>query len=849
MDEVDETAYYQVEEDDNLKIVKEIKRVKDCTIYHVGTRKHYQKYCFCSCDPNQMEQICEHCAKQCHSGEDHKKSEFFTGSIICQCGIKGHQVYETTSNLDKKCSYHELSLHSKKNVYYKNTEGMVICMYCNNFCLSQIQETHNGEFIKAYVKENEQLPECDCDNSSHKDLKTTFANINKFSLKTVSFEGLSPNHLLNLIFKCKISFNNIYSNFLGYLDNMKHELAKNPKYEFDSNLNITNFYWTIMNFSEISKNSKLHQYFSSNIANIFDYEFMCNIFSHSFQDIKYFWSFLNMFTICFKRISLGNAMHSFPKVNFEDYENLTPLQRLTIISKVKRDVSFMKKFIEGKINIIDVITKAVNTVLNIRFNYPEAFDFLENLFSILHKLSKFYLFTTDQKQKFSFLVSQLFLRFKDFSTNNTNQGLQTLLNKKKEIVIVLKVVKTLINISYDYNDSVIYKCLNSNFKDYNIDNSKFYYSKNEIGKSISKNCLDVLHYIRVSLTKNTSQTSIERKDTSYMLKKADEEEFEVPEQLLQKEIFESRELEKQIKQNFQDLKNKTLGSFLKPSMPENTEGPKIKMFIFKNLTNLITHATKLMSFSIGGVDSYAIGLRRCMSENIDFYMKMIKNDCPPSVKNFIIFLDHASEKIEEKYFEFFNFEIDEKELVQEFIIEIDEVFDKIKGLVNSPVSISNLALNRVVSASTIVINSPEKSNSLIEQKKKAEELFTHNEIRLLLNKSNFIYSVIKVMHFINTKDQRETELYDKILNLLLFYIEDSTDNSINLLGKEFLNILALFPSRYCLKVMDMVYRISKNLIKSKFEITSIIKCVSVLMNYFLIIKVNKIYIYFIFNYF
>ncbi len=87
----------------------------------------------------------------------------------------------------------------------------------------------------------------------------------------------------------------------------------------------------------------------------------------------------------------------------------------------------------------------------------------------------------------------LFKRIKDFSQNDkSNSELQIFLLRKKELSVIINIAKTLIFLTYNYNDQIVYKGLISKDKNYISNRAKFYYSnKKEIGKGISKNCLDI----------------------------------------------------------------------------------------------------------------------------------------------------------------------------------------------------------------------------------------------------------------------------------------------------------------------------------------------------------------------
>ena len=817
-----ETTYYKTMNDIGLDFLNKIKSLKDCTIYKAGNNKFLQRYCFCSCDPNQMEQICESCAEICHGGKDHVKTEFFEGKIKCQCGMRGHKkIYKTSSFVDLACYYHELSQYSKKNVYYENEKHFVICMYCHNFCLEHLSEKNENTFERIEALGNLTVPDCQCDNKTHKDLKVIFANINNFCWRIHNFEGLLPNQLLNLLFKCKTSFNNVYSNFMSYLDKMKSDLLKKNLYEFDTNINITNFYWSLRNFSEISKHNKNHAYFSDKIANLFDYSFVCNILSIKLEDQKHFWNCLNMIIICFRKITLGNALHNFPTVNFEDYENMNPFQRLMLASRVRQNKEFNDQFITGKRNLIEIIMNVIEQVLIIRFVNIEALKLLKNLFKILKTFAKFFLFSSKQVLRYSFLINQLFVRLKDFKMESETHSIRI---RKHDTHIISNVVKTLIYLSFNFNDKTVFKTLNTKFTSKNVKPQfyNFYYTNNETGKAISKNCLDILHFIKEELFLSQNETlNMQRNNKNIQLQVLFIEEYEELNDADQEEFLDPDEV-----------------------IMESEKIPCLKKSIDKKLTVLITLATKLMNFSIGGTDSYIVGLRRCMTKNIEYYLKIIKNVFTSREEEFLYEINNITKNMENSYFMFINFDCSENSLIDVVITSINDCFQKIYLDIEEPTSIFDGASPARKATTSHAL--PTRASNLqkhndpppLKLNSQLSDHLSHEKIRILLNKTNFVYSVMKVLKFINPKKNLDSKLYGKIIKLILIFIEDNPDNAILMLNKEFIQLLTMFPVLLCDKAFELILKITRNLIIAKVEIVNLSVCINLLMHYFLLVKVT-----------
>jgi hypothetical protein len=91
------------------------------------------------------------------------------------------------------------------------------------------------------------------------------------------------------------------------------------------------------------------------------------------------------------------------------------------------------------------------------------------------------------------------------------------------------------------------------------------------------------------------------------------------------------------------------------------------------------------------------------------------------------------------------------------------------------------------------------------------EEFTEKQLRMLIIKSNFIYSLIKIIE-INSfyKESRQMSDYDEsivenTLKVLYFFIHDYPDNAIIALSTEILKCLATVSIDSCEKVLDFIY--------------------------------------------
>ena len=78
------------------------------------------------------------------------------------------------------------------------------------------------------------------------------------------------------------------------------------------------------------------------------------------------WIFKNNLICCFEKITVGFDFISFPQLKINDFENLTPFQRLTITLKIRGNEKFMEKYIlKEKRNIIDILLQYVEILTKI----------------------------------------------------------------------------------------------------------------------------------------------------------------------------------------------------------------------------------------------------------------------------------------------------------------------------------------------------------------------------------------------------------------------------------------------------------------------------------------------------
>lgn len=505
----DDNFLFQSDQEE-LELVKIIKSVK-CDLLEYGNKKSMMEFYFCSCDPDQKDPICRECALKCHA--NHSLSLPYKGENICQCGLKNHRI---TSDLKSDnfyvstCYFHEISTFSNINLFYETEELKNICIFCKNFCYTSSKKK-DIQFKRSYDSE---VPPCDCENEEHIDIKYIFKCMNRlFDKKANNLESLSPTHMMNVIFRSERLLKNVYSSFIFYINKLKESILQ-ADFELDPRMNYSSFYWSLQNFSSIAFKAQYLLYFSTEAQNYFTYQLAIEILDKKFNySNNNIWLFKSFYFNCFNKITLGSALCNVARYSIDDFENFSPLQRLVITSNIKSNTKFLATYIEDpKHNIIDHILSNLTLFNHSRINYfKNGLNLIFILSSTLKKFAKLYLFTSEQKLKYCIILDELFHNLIDSNKNSPkdneiNKGIFTNYKefknnfvlmkvqetKNKEMLILINMMKTLIYFALSYNDQTV---LNGLYDIKTLEN-KFFHNKNETGKYITKNCINVLNYIK-----------------------------------------------------------------------------------------------------------------------------------------------------------------------------------------------------------------------------------------------------------------------------------------------------------------------------------------------------------------
>ena len=264
----------------------------------------------------------------------------------------------------------------------------------------------------------------------------------------------------------------------------------------------------------------------------------------------------------------------------------------------------------------------------------------------------------------------------------------------------------------------------------------------------------------------------------------------------------------------------------------------------------------LISLSMGGDDYYIYGLRRCINKNIDYNVNLIKNNINQNERDFVNFIEQKTDLLENLYEEFFSFRVGVKAVTEAISDIIENFFLKI----NCNSTYSEYVPNGNDNSNTFEeeIGCDENPNSDVPDnnynfiKDKKTRIFNENnqinksgdtpsfhQYRFLVNKSNFLYTIIRVINFITKSNKTiDSTIYNKIMQLICFFCDDHPDNVVIIFSHEFLFSLCKFPIDHAEKIFDFFIVCLRTLIKYEYELTYTVKIVKIITTYFININVS-----------
>ena len=468
-------------EDTCNEVVNDFLKIKNCSILTYGVRPSLEKikfgYCR-TCDMNLMNPICHQCLYDCHKQFEHDIREINEpDNIICGCGERMHK-FKAIEKKNKigadECPYSDWCEKSGLSALYI-VEEKCVCEFCYRIC------GYDGKG-KQLEKEKEMLQVCECEklngSLTHVDLKHIYRSLEELIInKDEVIMNISPEKFINLLFLGKSSYESIFFNFEEMIQKLK-ELNILNKLELKDNFLSTNFYLSLTVFCELlekCKGSPL-RYFYTEIVEKLSFDIIKKLEYIVFKDNKVFWNFLKNMLYLYRKINIGFKTMPMDKYKIKDLNNFSPILRKILFltnSSLFPDAGEQ----------IDFFISLLDKLLSHEIHSKNVYDVVIEICGILKRLSGFYLFNSVNMSKFCFSIEKIysFVKFKN--------------SHAKQIKLFSILTKTFMYFIYNYNDSSIYDFIFDSKSD--INNIKFVFYKNELGRFISRNVIRMMYKVLV----------------------------------------------------------------------------------------------------------------------------------------------------------------------------------------------------------------------------------------------------------------------------------------------------------------------------------------------------------------
>ena len=356
----------------------------------------------------------------------------------------------------------------------------------------------------------------------------------------------------------------------------------------------------------------------------------------------------------------------------------------------------------------------------------------------------------------------------------------------------------------NYNDNLILKNL---LEKQTINETKFFHSKNEVGKYISKSSIQILNYLRNQIIMTDSS----------------EDKF-----LLKEILFYSTEL---INLCLVNPDSYLVG--LRRSLQKNLE---INLMLINDEEN--ASEKELLSF----LDSTTIILEEKYELFHNFECKL--SEIAHIIKIMIMDMFKKIQKA--------GFIMVSEEIEQSFPL-ITYINDENKNMVTKKQSLlRNISSLYHSGVASIFFDDLDKD--ITKEKKSSTNTpyeFTDEEIKSnsLMLKSNFIFSVVKflkIMKSTNISNKEDIDPNDSLINsifkLLYFFVEKNPDNCVIAIGSHMLNFLTNVENKDALKIFNFFHHCLIIIADNGFELTFTSTIVQVLGNYFFTFLVSLIFL-------
>lgn len=826
---------------DRLRSVK-------CTILQKGFKKYLSEYIYCSCDPDMQDPICRDCYEKCHSSHEILQKKKM--KAICSCGSKSHKINLSLASRESKgnfgnCPMMEWNRTSNCEFFYLHKKSnKKLCFFCLNFCEYEMQELNKQNY--HLIKKLNGSDNCDCEHKNHMDNKIILKRLRDCGdPKNHNFENISKTHFLNMIVKSENSFSFLFKDFTKFLEQFKNKLENNSSnsssfYLTDTTVNQT-FILYLNVIATLTQKSNRINYFNSQIAQEFNQSFIISLMNMSseYKSVNV-WNFkLNIISI-FLNASFKRDLAVVPNMRVNDVELLNPFQRLMLFNNIKAQNEIMSKYINNlKFNFLEFTLKTLNELNLTKQKFSVSYKLMRKLFNICKTYAKFNLFNYDQAIKYTNLIEDVLMKLSLMLKSSQEEGNSKNLLLEEQILLIKPIVKSLIYLSYSYNDQVAEKyfraAAGNSSNNENLNNLKFFNENLELTKFMSKNTINCFtnilnNPITVKFPKETREiisniSSIlktflyTRDGYSTGLKRILNKNNSIFLNYTTDNLSQSESLFVNEIRNLTNETEKAYSAFFNFESNENNLITTLKTNIKKifDLMNLskyrqVNVETEHMksSFSENESDKSNNFDYIILSQSPDKFSVYPRQKTLNALTRNEIVNDHiAYDKSENN-----QLQLDQVEM-EKFMIRNFDLIGKYKILINKSFFVFSIV--KIIKVAYDKYN--KKSKIFEEQNNNAAAAACENNKCINIINEDAANSKVN-QEKIEANFAIESSLFSEIIKLLYFYIENNEDNSIVILSSDFLEAFVLLNNHQLNEIFGLIYIALKNIVKLKCELAN-----------------------------
>ena len=816
-----------------------------CSILEGGLKEITEKFVICECDPERCNPICIDCFKKCHSNGlkyPHKEIERKEMNAVCICGFKCHQPLNEKEKQDKlyklSCTFGELATISDMNFSYQDVESSNanICLICYNMCYEatdQLIKNPHGD-LKGF--------KCSCKNHNHSDIKIIFRKLRLFAkknyfIKKYNFEGITFISFINILFKTKISFINLFHSFKLLLQKTYKDLDNN-EYFFEDHNTLNDLHLTsqvLLVFAQKCKSEykiknkilkeksdddeKLHDeseselveeenieeskeaiseksnhikggqidfikvqlrplcYFEDVINQILDEKIYFKIMERKFDyKSRNIWQLKYYLTSIFHKYYICKDFVSYPNFKVYDLLLLTPMQRVLMVSSIENEHKMNKYVNNLNFNYLNNILKSIEAIINSPEKPISSYLILAKLHKISLLFAKFSLFNHEQLIKLCSLNNSLLSMFDEEKPNREIDFLK--------IKVISPMIKTLVILGFYFNDQLVVSLLKGEKM---INQVHFYHGKTEINKNITANLILIMTF----------------------LQRFDEAEIKEQQDIDKKRIKKSEENE--MNNKFQE------------NLPPKQHYVKCYKHVCRNIQTIL-------NLSIFSDEEYNSGIARLIDNDQYILFEYIKENLSFNEKEFLQRIRNYTEKLEDNYFSFFE-SINSPQNEDKFSRKYEDI---ISEFIRNFVPIYYLDTNKKDDDdedNSMIKNENESENTEKKEENNLKKDFretANNNNKYLVIKSYFMQSCIKYIHCMylshySKKNPPETfmvkpQIFKKIMEIFYNFIYNSPENSFFILQSDFMTNFELLNDEQLLQSISLINTALENIALSKRDL-------------------------------